>query len=136
MAATDGFCEACGWVRGARIRFVYGNANMSPDFMDSLFSLLIGFALAGALTSGYQWFADRPPGFSLLQEGAVPKTFATVPFLVFAAPFIIMRNTVLGRKIESRRIQFVMIATVIAGFWSMMCGSVFIRVLEISGLFA
>ena len=66
---------------------------MSPDALNSLFSLCIGFALAGALASGYQAFVQRPAGFGLLQEGVAPKTFAAVPFLVFAAPFIIMRNT-------------------------------------------
>jgi hypothetical protein len=109
---------------------------MSPDVLSSLFSLLIGFALAGALTSGYQALADRPAGFGLLQEGVAAKSFAAVPFLVFAAPFIIMRNTVSGRKIESRRTEFVMLATVLAAFWSLMCGTVFLRLLEIAGFLA
>ncbi len=53
---------------------------MSPDVLNSLFSLLIGFAFAGALTSGYQALADRPAGFGLLQEGVAARTFAAVPF--------------------------------------------------------
>ena len=69
---------------------------MSPDALNSLFSLCIGFAVAGALASGYQALVQRPAGFGLLQEGVAPKTFAAVPFLVFAAPFIIMRNTLRG----------------------------------------
>ena len=97
---------------------------MSPDALNSLFSLCIGFALAGALASGYQALVQRPPGFGLLQEGVAPKTFAAVPFLVFAAPFIIMRNTLRGAKIERRRFEFVMMATVLAGFWSLMSGTV------------
>ena len=109
---------------------------MSPDALNSLFALCIGFAFAGALASGYQAMAERPAGFALLGEGVAPKTFAAVPFLVFAAPFIIMRNTVRGRRIEKRRAEFVMLATVLAGFWSMMCGTVFLRLLEITGLFA
>ena len=71
---------------------------MSPDALNSLFSLCIGFALAGALASGYQAMAQRPAGFGLLGEGVAPKTFAAVPFLVFAAPFIIMRNTLRGAQ--------------------------------------
>lgn len=59
-----------------------------------------------------------------------PKTFAAVPFLVFAAPFIIMRNTLRGRQLESRRVEFVMMATVIAGFWSMMSGTFFLMTLR------
>src|SRR2546428_673566 len=73
---------------------------MSPDALNSLLSLCIGFALAGALTSGYQALLQRPAGFGLLEEGAAPKTLAAVPFLVFAAPFIIMRNTLRGARIE------------------------------------
>ena len=107
---------------------------MSPDALNSLFSLCIGFALAGALTSGYQALAQRPAGFSLLQEGLTPKRFAAVPFLVFAAPFIIMRNTLRGVQVESRRFEFVMMATVIAGFWSLMSGTLVTMTLQSVGL--
>lgn len=109
---------------------------MSPDALNSLFSLLIGFAVAGALVSGYQALADRPAGFSLLQTGPGPGAFAAVPFLVFAAPFIIMRNTVRGRQIERRRVEFVAMATIIAGFWSMMSGTCVVMALQAFGLIA
>ena len=103
---------------------------MSPDALNSLFALCIGFSLAGALTSGFQALAERPAGFGLLQEGMTPHRFAAVPFLVFAAPFIIMRNTLRGAKIERRRFEFVMMATIIAGFWSMMSGTFFLMTLR------
>jgi hypothetical protein len=109
---------------------------MSPDALNSLFSLCIGFALAGALASGYQALVQRPAGFGLLQEGVAPKTFAAVPFLVFAAPFIIMRNTLRGARIERRRFEFVMMATVLAGFWSLMSGTFFVMTLRAAGLLA
>jgi uncharacterized protein DUF6949 len=109
---------------------------MSPDALNSLFSLCIGFAFAGALASGYQVLVHRPAGFGLLQQGAAPKAFAAVPFLVFAAPFIIMRNTLRGAKIERRRVEFVMIATVLSGFWSMMSGTFFLMTLRAAGLLA
>ncbi|MVT68165.1 hypothetical protein GPL21_24000 [Bradyrhizobium pachyrhizi] len=109
---------------------------MSPDTLNSLFSLLIGFALAGALANGYQAMAERRAGFGLLQEGAAPKTFAAVPFLVFAAPFIIMRNTLRGARIERRRFEFVMMATVISGFWSLMSGTFFVMTLRAAGVLA
>lgn len=109
---------------------------MSLEALNSLFSLCIGFALAGALVSGYQTVAERPAGFGLLQEGVARQRFAAVPFLVFAAPFIIMRNTVRGARIESRRFEFVMIATVIAGFWSMMSGTFFLMTLRAAGVLA
>ena len=109
---------------------------MSPEALYSFFSLAIGFALAGALASGYQAYAQRPAGFGLLNEGVVPKAFAAVPFLVFAAPFIIMRNTLVGAKVERRRFEFVMIATVIAGFWSLMSGTFFLMTLRAAGVLA
>ncbi len=107
---------------------------MSPDALNSLFALGLGFALAGALTSGYQMLAERPAGFGLLQEGVTPQRFAAVPFLVFAAPFIIMRNTLRGVQVERRRFEFVMMATVLAGFWSLMSGTFFIMTLRAAGL--
>ena len=110
---------------------------MSPDTLNSFFSLCIGFSLAGALASGYQAFLERPAGFGLLQETVMAKAFAAVPFLVFAAPFIIMRNTMRGRRIERRRFEFVMMATVLAGFWSLMSGTVVVTAFTaVSQLFA
>jgi hypothetical protein len=109
---------------------------MSPDALNSFFSLFIGFALAGALASGYQVLVQRPAGFGLLQQGVAPVTFAAVPFLVFAAPFIIMRNTLRDTQIQRRRIEFVMMATVLAGFWSLMSGTFFLMTLRAAGLLA
>ena len=109
---------------------------MSPEALNSFFSLAIGFALAGTLASGYQAWAQRPAGFGLLNEGVVPKAFAAVPFLMFAAPFIIMRNTLRGARIERRRFEFVMIATIIAGFWSLMSGTFFLMTLRAAGVLA
>jgi hypothetical protein len=109
---------------------------MSPESLNSLFSLCIGFALAGALASGYQAMVERPAGFGLLKEGVAPTTFAAVPFLVFAAPFIIMRNTLRGARIERRRFEFVMMATVLAGFWSLMSGTFIVMTLQAVGVLA
>jgi hypothetical protein len=109
---------------------------MSPEAIQSLMSLLLGFTLAGALASGYQALAQRPAGFGLLQQGVAPQSLVAVPFLVFAAPFIIMRNTLRGRRIESRRVEFVMMATVLAGVWSMMSGTFVVMSLRAVGLLA
>ena len=107
---------------------------MSLEALQSFVAVGIGFALAGALVSLYQHFAERPAGFGLLAQGASPQAFAAVPFLVFAAPFIIMRNTLRGVRVESRRAEFVMMATVIAGFWSMMSGTFFLMTLRAAGV--
>src|SRR5258706_11849874 len=99
---------------------------MSPDALNSLFSLCIGFALAGALASGYQAMAERPAGFGLLGEGVAPKTFAAVPVLVFAAPLIILRNTLRGAQIWRRRFEVLMVGTLLPGFLGLMSRPVFL----------
>ncbi|MDQ8726570.1 DUF6949 family protein [Bradyrhizobium sp. LHD-71] len=109
---------------------------MPPETLQSFIAVGIGFALAGALVSAYQAFAQRPAGFGLLAQGPGPQAFAAVPFLVFAAPFIIMRNTVRGRRTDNRRVEFVMLASVLAGFWSGMSGTFFVMLLQAVGLLA
>ncbi|NEW86205.1 MULTISPECIES: DUF6949 family protein [Rhodopseudomonas] len=112
---------------------------MSPDAFNNLFSLLIGFAVAGAATCAYQALTQRSAGFTMLQQGVATQSFAAVPFLMFAAPFIIMRNTLLGPRTTitaRRRAEFVMLATVIAGTWSLMSGTVVLMALHAVGLIA
>ncbi len=104
--------------------------SISPESAQSLLALAIGFAVAGLISTGYQLLTERPASFRLLEQGPNPATFAAIPFLVFAAPFIIMRNTIRGRRIERRRFEFVMVATVIAGIWSLMSGSVVVMAFE------
>jgi hypothetical protein len=50
-----------------------------------------------------------------------------------SAPFLIMRNTILGRRQEGRRFEFVFLATLIAGFWSLMSGLVLVMTLQACG---
>ena len=65
----------------------------------------------------------RKASFSLLERGGV-SAFASLPMLAFGAPFIILRNTVRGRRIEGRPMPFVMLATIIACGWSLLSGRV------------
>ncbi len=97
---------------------------MSFESLQSLLVLLIGFAVAGSLASGYQFVTEQPLSFRLLRQGAQASAFLAIPVLTFAAPFVIMRNALRGRRFEGRRVELVMLATVIAGFWSMMSGTV------------
>ncbi len=97
---------------------------ITPQTIGSLFALAIGFAVAGACASAYRVVWQRFPSFHLLAMGPMPARFAAVPLLVFSAPFIIMRNTLQGRQFERRRVGVVMMATIIAGLWSLMCGAV------------
>jgi len=108
---------------------------MSPQTIESFFVLAIGFSFAAMLATGYQLATSRPASFRLLDRGPRPSTFAAVPFLAFAAPFIIMRNTIRACRIEGRRFEAAMAATIIAGFWSLMSGTVFVMALAALGVF-
>ena len=96
---------------------------MTPESVQMLFALALGFAVAGLCSSGYQLATSRLLSFNQLSTGPGPGTIAAIPLLVLSAPFLIMRNTVLGRRQEGRRFEFVFLATLIAGFWSLMSGT-------------
>ena len=109
---------------------------MPVEAVQSFLILAIGFAFAGMLATGYQAATNRPASFRMLEHGPRPASFAAVPFLVFAAPFIIMRNILWERHIEGGRLWVVMWATIVAGFWSLMSGTVAVAALTALGLLA
>src|SRR5690242_19968972 len=80
---------------------------MSPESVQMLFAVGLGFAFAGLCSSAYRVATDRLPSFNQLNSGPAVGTFAVVPLLMVAAPFLIMRNTILGRQQEGRRFEFV-----------------------------
>jgi len=103
---------------------------ISPETIGCFFSLAFGFAVAGLCASGFRLFSEHFPSFRLLEVGPVAARFAAVPLLMFSAPYIIMRNTLRGRSIGERRTEIVMLATVIAGLWSLMSGTVVVLALQ------
>jgi Family of unknown function (DUF6949) len=105
-------------------------AAISPDAIESLFSLAIGFAVAGLFATGFRLFAKHFPSFRLLEVGPVRARFAAIPLLMFCAPFIIMRNTLRAHHIGVRRAEIVVAATIIAGLWSLMSGTVVLLALQ------
>jgi hypothetical protein len=107
---------------------------MPIEAVQSFLVLAIGFALAGMLATGYQAATSRPASFHMLERGPRPAALAAVPFLVFAAPFIIMRNILWARHIEGWRFWVVMWATIVAGFWSLMSGTLAVSALTALGL--
>jgi hypothetical protein len=103
---------------------------LSPETLDTLFSLAFGFAVAGLCASGYCLFSWHFPSFRLLEMGPVPARFAAIPLLIFSAPFIIMRNTIRIRHLEGLGAEVVMLASLIAGLWSLMSGTVVVLALQ------
>jgi hypothetical protein len=103
------------------------------DSMHSMLALVIGFAVAGLLSSGYQLLTLQPASFRLLHESERRVALAAVPFLLFAAPFIIIRNTIRGARIEGRGFGVAAVAALVAGFWSLMSGTIVVMALEAFG---
>ncbi len=96
---------------------------IDPHSLELLQALVLGFAFAGLLASAFELVTERRASFGLLQSGGALAVMS-VPILVFSAPFIILRNTLRGRRVERRPFGFVMAATVIACAWSLMSGRV------------
>jgi hypothetical protein len=84
---------------------------MSPESMQMLFALALGFAVAGMCGSGYRLATDRLPSFSQLTTGPGAAAFAAIPVLMLSAPFLIMRNTILGRRQEGLMSGLVLVTT-------------------------
>ena len=107
---------------------------MPVESLQSLIALALGFAVAGLLSSAYQLVTSELPTFGLLNAGPKVSTMAAVPLLVFAAPFLIMRNTLIGSAREARPFMIVFMATVLAGLWSLMSGIVVVQAIRAAGL--
>jgi len=103
---------------------------ISPEAVEVLFAIAIGFSVAGLCACGYRLFGMHFPSFRLLEAGPMAARFAAVPLLIFSAPFLIMRNTLHGRRIERRRVEFIVIAALIAGLWSLMSGTAVVMALQ------
>jgi hypothetical protein len=74
--------------------------------------------------------APHLPNFRMLEAGPMVGRLAAVPLLIFSAPYLIMRNTLRGGPLARRRGEVVMVATVIAGLWSLMSGTVVVMALQ------
>jgi hypothetical protein len=107
---------------------------MPAESVQMLLALALGFAVGGACCSGYRLVTSRLPSFSVRETGPSAGVFAMVPLLILGAPFLIMRNTLAGRRHEGRRFEFVFLATLIAGFWSLMSGLVLVMTLQACGV--
>lgn len=105
---------------------------IEPAALETIHSLFIGFAFAGLLASAFELFTAQRADFRLLQAGGLVAV-ASVPVVVFSAPFLILRNTVRGRRIEGRPFVFVMLASMIASVWSIFSGRVVLDLLHVLG---
>jgi hypothetical protein len=95
---------------------------VSAGSLHSLYVLVLGFSVAGVLATGYQLLTARPASFNIFGDGTGAAAAAHVPFLVFAAPFILIRDAIVQRRPEGDNFVPAMVATVVAGCWSLLSG--------------
>jgi hypothetical protein len=105
-------------------------AGISADVGEQLFAVAFGFAFAGLCASGSRLVGLHRPGLRMLEAGPMVGRLAAVPLLIFSAPYLIMRNTLRRDPPGRRRGKVVMIATVIAGLWSLMSGTAVVMTLQ------
>ena len=105
---------------------------IEPAAVEALQSLFLGFAFAGLLASAFELFTERRADFTLLQTGGL-AAIASVPVVVFSAPFLILRNTMRGRQGDGRPFSFLMLASLTAGIWSLVSGRVVLDLLHLLG---
>jgi len=106
--------------------------SFQPSAVEALQSLFLGFAFAGLLASAFELFTERRADFKLLQAGGLAAV-ASVPVVIFSAPFLILRNTMHGLQSEGRPLSFLMLAGLTAGVWSLVSGRVVLDLLHFLG---
>ncbi len=107
------------------------NQSLAYHQIEAVLALGLGFAFAGFIAALYRAWRAQPPSFNLLLSGG-PPALAAVPLLAAAGPAIIMRNTLLGRRYERRKVHFVAMATIVASFWSMAVGHQLMKLLALA----
>ena len=107
---------------------------VSAEALHTIYILLLGFSVAGLLATGYQLVTERPASFNIFGDGTSVAAVAHVPFLVFAGPFIIMRNAIFIRRSGMDNFVTAMVATVTAGCWSAMSGKFVVAAVAMLGL--
>lgn len=96
------------------------------ELIVALLIIMTGFVSSGVLGSFYQVLSDKPIGFAVNYQSIIGSV--TGVFLcVFAGPFIIMRNTIRGRRIEGRAFGWVVAASALATLWSFFTGIVILQ---------
>uniref|UniRef100_A0A9E8A0P8 Uncharacterized protein n=1 Tax=Bosea sp. NBC_00436 TaxID=2969620 RepID=A0A9E8A0P8_9HYPH len=102
---------------------------IQPSAVEALQSLFLGFTFAGLLASAFELFTARRADFKLLQAGGLAAV-ASVPVVIFSAPFLILRNTMRGRQSDGRPLSLLMLAGLSAGIWSLVSGRVVLDLLH------
>lgn len=99
---------------------------MSEPFLFT-YAGVCGFVVAAVLATGYQLVTNRPARFEMVM-GETATSIAAMALqgllIVWAAPYIIMRNAVRGRLLERRPVGWLFASLGIAALWSLCMGVV------------
>lgn len=100
------------------------------------YAAVCGFVVAALVATGYQLLANRPARFELVETVGTTtllSSFFSVLLVVWAAPYIIMRNAVRGRLIEQRPLGWLMASMFIASVWSLCAGILVLHLAVVLG---
>jgi hypothetical protein len=111
-----------------------GVPTLSAEALHSIYLLLLGFSVAGVLATGYQLVTARPASFNIFGDGTGPVAVAHVPFLVFAAPFIMVRDAIHIRRSGAENFMAGLVVSMIAGAWSLLSGKFVMQAVRMLGL--
>lgn len=120
FAALVPVCTAL--VRFGTRRFL----SMSESFLFT-YAGVCGFVVAAVLATGYQLITNRPARFEMVMGEAassIAAMFLQALLIIWAAPYIIMRNAVRARLLERRPFGWLIASLGIAALWSLCMGIV------------
>jgi hypothetical protein len=92
-----------------------------------MYAAACGFVTAGILGSFYQLVTDKPPQFRVFYD-TVSGWIVSIILSAFAAPYIVMRNAVLGRILEQRPVGWLFASIAIAAVWSLCSGIIVLSI--------
>ncbi|NRB15763.1 MAG: hypothetical protein HRU29_15300 [Rhizobiales bacterium] len=93
--------------------------------------VLTGFICAGFLHSLYQLLTNRVMSFDLSKETGAGMIIGLLA-LIFAGPFVIMRNSIRGFIIDNKHGGWVAASTAISIFWSFVSGMFLLNIYMIT----
>ncbi len=97
-------------------------------------TVALGFSVAAMLATGYESVVREKLDLGQLERGPSVFAIATVVLLVFAAPFVMLRHAIVAVLTQRTGIEFVMVTTAVAAFWSLMSGVVVVLMLQSAGV--
>lgn len=98
------------------------------DFGVFAYCAAIGFAVAATLAFLYQWVTSERAELFALRPSPVSLAFAVL-LSMFCGPFLVVRRVVDGLRAREMTILPAVLATVLAGMWSVCAGIFYVSLL-------